>query len=113
MTFQEQIKEGIPSHLPSKKYRDTTISHAPKRKEILSEEEKKLALKNALRYFDSQFHAELIPEFKQELEDFGRIYMYRFMPDYKIFARPINDYPGNSQQAKAIQLMIKTIWTMQ
>ena len=107
MTFQEQIKEGIPSHLPSKKYRDTTISHAPKRKEILSEEEKKLALKNALRYFDSQFHAELIPEFKQELEDFGRIYMYRFMPDYKIFARPINDYPGNSQQAKAIQLMIQ------
>ena len=107
MTFQEQIKEGIPSHLPSKKYRDTTISHAPKRKEILSEEEKKLALKNALRYFDSQFHAELIPEFKQELEDFGRIYMYRFMQDYKIFARPINDYPGNSQQAKAIQLMIQ------
>ena len=107
MTFQEQIKEGIPSHLPSKKYRDTTISHAPKRKEILSEEEKKLALKNALRYFDSQFHAELIPEFKQELEDFGRIYMYRFMPDYKIFARPINDYPGNSEQAKAIQLMIQ------
>ena len=107
MTFQEQIKEGIPSHLPSKKYRDTTISHAPKRKEILSEEEKKLALKNALRYFDSQFHAELIPEFKQELDDFGRIYMYRFMPDYKIFARPISDYPGNSEQAKAIQLMIQ------
>ena len=107
MTFQEQIKEGIPSHLPSKKYRDTTISHAPKRKEILSEEEKKLALKNALRYFDSQFHAELIPEFKQELEDFGRIYMYRFMPDYKIFARPISNYPGNSEQAKAIQLMIQ------
>ena len=107
MTFQEQIKEGIPSHLPSKKYRDTTISHAPKRKEILSEEEKKLALKNALRYFDSQFHTELIPEFKQELEDFGRIYMYRFMPDYKIFARPISDYPGNSEQAKAIQLMIQ------
>ncbi|MGV0979057.1 urocanate hydratase [Empedobacter falsenii] len=107
MTFQEQIKQGIPSVLPQKKDRNPNISHAPKRKEILSEEEKKLALKNALRYFEPKDHAELIPEFKQELEDFGRIYMYRLMPDYKIFARPITDYPGNSEQAKAIQLMIQ------
>ena len=107
MTFQEQIKQGIPSILPQKKDRDPNVSHAPKRKEILSEDEKKLALKNALRYFNPIHHAELIPEFKQELEDFGRIYMYRLMPDYKIFARPITDYPGNSEQAKAIQLMIQ------
>lgn len=107
MTFQEQIKQGIPSVLPQKKDRDPNVSHAPKRKEILSEDEKKLALKNALRYFEPKDHAELIPEFKQELEYFGRIYMYRLMPDYKIFARPITDYPGNSEQAKAIQLMIQ------
>ncbi|MGV0845493.1 urocanate hydratase [Empedobacter falsenii] len=107
MTFQEQIKQGIPSVLPQKKDRNPNVSHAPKRKEILSEEEKKLALKNALRYFEPKDHAELIPEFKQELEDFGRIYMYRLIPDYKIFARPITDYPGNSEQAKAIQLMIQ------
>ncbi|MGV0936784.1 urocanate hydratase [Empedobacter falsenii] len=107
MTFQEQIKQGIPSVLPQKKDRNPNVSHAPKRKEILSEDEKKLALKNALRYFEPKDHAELIPEFKQELEDFGRIYMYRLMPDYKIFARPITDYPGNSDQAKAIQLMIQ------
>ena len=107
MTFQEQIKQGIPSVLPQKKDRNPNVSHAPKRKEILSEDEKKLALKNALRYFEPKDHAELIPEFKQELEDFGRIYMYRLVPDYKIFARPITDYPGNSEQAKAIQLMIQ------
>ncbi|MFV0209640.1 urocanate hydratase [Empedobacter falsenii] len=107
MTFQEQIKQGIPSILPQKKDRNPNVSHAPKRKEILSKEEKKLALKNALRYFEPIHHAELIPEFKQELEDFGRIYMYRLMPNYKIFARPITDYPGNSEQAKAIQLMIQ------
>lgn len=107
MTFQEQIRQGIPSILPQKKDRDLNVSHVPKRKEILSEDEKKLALKNALRYFEPKDHAELIPEFKQELENFGRIYMYRLMPDYKIFARPITDYPGNSEQAKAIQLMIQ------
>ncbi|MGV0946931.1 urocanate hydratase [Empedobacter falsenii] len=107
MTFQEQIKQGIPSVLPQKKDRNPNVSHAPKRKEILSEDEKKLALKNALRYFEPKDHAELIQEFKQELEDFGRIYMYRLMPDYKIFAHPITDYPGNSEQAKAIQLMIQ------
>ncbi len=107
MIFQEQIKQGIPSVLPEKKSFDIAINHAPKRKEILSEEEKKLALKNALRYFEPQFHTELIPEFKKELEDYGRIYMYRFRPDYEMKARSITDYPGKSEQAKAIMLMIQ------
>ncbi|MDM1139650.1 urocanate hydratase [Empedobacter sp. R132-2] len=107
MTFQEQIKQGIPSVLPQKKDRNPNVSHAPKRKEILSEDEKKLALKNALRYFEPQHHATLIPEFKEELEQYGRIYMYRLKPDYEIYARPITDYPGNSEQAKAIMLMIQ------
>ena len=107
MTFQEQIKQGIPSVLPPKKIYNENVSHAPKRKEILSEDEKKLALKNALRYFEPQHHATLIPEFKEELEKYGRIYMYRLKPDYEIYARPITDYPGNSEQAKAIMLMIQ------
>lgn len=107
MTFQEKIQQGIPKVLPAIKPYETQINHAPKRKEILSEEEKKLALKNALRYFDPKFHAELLPEFRQELEDFGRIYMYRFRPDYEMKARPISEYPGKSEQAKAIMLMIQ------
>lgn len=107
MTFQEQIKQGIPSVLPPNKIYNENVSHAPKRKEILSEDEKKLALKNALRYFEPQHHTELIPEFKEELEKYGRIYMYRLKPDYEIYARPITDYPGNSEQAKAIMLMIQ------
>lgn len=107
MTFKELIKQGIPSVLPEKKEYDSTINHAPKRKEILTNEEKKLALKNALRYFDKQFHAELLPEFTEELEKYGRIYMYRFRPDYKMYARPIEEYPGKSDQAKAIMLMIQ------
>ena len=107
MTFQEQIQQGIPSVLPNPKPYETEINHAPKRKEILSEEEKKLALKNALRYFEPQHHALLLGEFKEELEKYGRIYMYRFRPDYKIFARPISEYPGKSEQAKAIMLMIQ------
>jgi urocanate hydratase len=107
MTFQEQILQGIPNYIPQAKPWDDSINHAPKRKEILNEEEKKLALKNALRYFDAQFHAELLPEFKEELEKFGRIYMYRFRPDYEILARPIEDYPGKSLQAKAIMLMVQ------
>lgn len=107
MTFQEQILEGIPSVLPQPKTYETAINHAPKRKEILSAEEKKLALKNALRYFDAKHHAELIPEFKEELEKYGRIYMYRLRPDYRMYARPISDYPGKSEQAKAIMLMIQ------
>src|SRR5690606_11434518 len=105
--FQQQIQQGIPSELPQNKPLNSNFSHAPKRKEILSEEEKKLALKNALRYFEPKFHAELIPEFKEELEKYGRIYMYRFRPDYEMYARPIDEYPGKCQQAKAIQLMIQ------
>jgi urocanate hydratase len=107
MTFQEQIQQGIPSVLPNIKPYDSIINHAPKRKAILSDDEKKLALKNALRYFDSKHHAELLPEFKSELETFGRIYMYRFRPDYKMYARPISEYPGKCEQAKAIMLMIQ------
>ena len=107
MTFQEQIQQGIPSVLPNPKPYDTEINHAPKRKEILSDEEKKLALKNALRYFDAKQHAELLPEFKSELETYGRIYMYRLRPDYKMYARPIHEYPGKCEQAKAIMLMIQ------
>jgi urocanate hydratase len=107
MTFQEQILEGIPSVLPATKPYETEINHAPKRKEILSPEEKKLALQNALRYFEPHLHQELIPEFKEELELYGRIYMYRLRPDYKMYARPINEYPGKSEQAKAIMLMIQ------
>ena len=107
MTFQQQIQQGIPTELPQQKPYDAHINHAPKRKDILSEEEKKLALKNALRYFDPQLHAELLPEFRKELDDFGRIYMYRFRPDYEMKARNIDEYPGKSQQAKAIQMMIQ------
>ncbi|SHI51559.1 urocanate hydratase [Cruoricaptor ignavus] len=107
MTFQEEIKQGIPQQLPAQKKYDEAINHAPKRKEILNDEEKKLALKNALRYFEPKFHAELLPEFRQELEEYGRIYMYRFRPDYEMKARPIDEYPGKSLQAKAIMLMIQ------
>lgn len=107
MTFKEQILQGIPNELPAKKAYDPAINHAPKRKEILTEEEKKLALKNALRYFDAKHHSELIQEFKEELDTYGRIYMYRFRPDYTMYARPIEEYPGNSTQAKAIMLMIQ------
>ena len=107
MTFQEQIKQGIPSILPPKATYDLAINHAPKRKEILSAEEKKLALKNALRYFEAKHHAELIKEFSEELETYGRIYMYRLRPDYRMYARPIDEYPGKSIQAKAIMHMIQ------
>lgn len=107
MTFQEQILEGIPSVLPQPKPYESTINHAPKRKEILTDDEKKLALKNALRYFEPKHHAELIKEFSEELETYGRIYMYRLRPDYKMYARPLSEYPGKSDQAKAIMLMIQ------
>jgi urocanate hydratase len=107
MTFQDQIKQGIPMELPSPKPYDSSVNHAPKRKDILSNEEKKLALQNALRYFDAKHHAILIEEFKAELAAYGRIYMYRFRPDYAIYARPISEYPGKSEQAKAIMLMIQ------
>ncbi|PPZ92812.1 urocanate hydratase [Cloacibacterium normanense] len=107
MTFQQLIQQGIPTELPQTKPYEPQINHAPKRKEILNEEEKKLALKNALRYFEPKFHAELLPEFREELEKYGRIYMYRFRPDYEMYARPISEYPGNSLQAKSIMLMIQ------
>ena len=107
MNFKEQIQQGIPSILPEKKTYDKNINHAPKRKDILSKEEKELALRNALRYFEPEHHASLLPEFREELEKYGRIYMYRFRPDYKIYARPIEEYPGKSEQAKAIMLMIQ------
>lgn len=107
MTFQEQISQGIPSVLPSKKVRSEQISHAPKRKDILTEEEKKLALSNALRYFPKEWHFELAEEFFAELQEFGRIYMYRFMPDYEMKARPIREYPAKSNQAAAMMLMIQ------
>ena len=107
MTFQEQILEGIPENLPQTKTFDPSVNHAPKRKDILSQEEKKLAIINALRYFDKKHHETLIPEFKNELETYGRIYMYRLRPDYKIYARPIEEYPANSKQAAAIMLMIQ------
>jgi urocanate hydratase len=105
--FHQAILEGIPSGIPTKKEYEAAINHAPKRKDILSADEKKLALKNALRYFPKEQHAELIKEFYLELKVYGRIYMYRYRPDYVMHARPIDDYPGKSMQAKAIMLMIQ------
>ena len=107
MTFKEEILQGIPASLPEAKPYDKEINHAPKRKDILSPEEKVLALKNALRYFPASLHAELAPEFAKELKDFGRIYMYRYRPSYKIYARPIDEYPAKSRQAAAIMAMIQ------
>ncbi|HRY32885.1 MAG TPA: urocanate hydratase [Bacteroidales bacterium] len=104
--FQQAVLAGIPLSLPEKKAWDDTVNHAPKRKDILSMEEKKLAVRNALRYFHPRHHAQLAPEFLQELHDYGRIYMYRFRPDYPIYARPISEYPHRSVQAAAIMLML-------
>ena len=105
--FQQAILEGIPAELPEKQAYDTTVSHAPKRKDILNEDEKKLAIRNALRYFVPKHHAVLAKEFAQELQDYGRIYMYRFRPTYKMYARHIDEYPAKSKQAAAIMLMIQ------
>lgn len=105
--FKEAIRAGIPAELPAPKPYDTEVNHAPKRKKILSPEEEKLALKNALRYFPERHHAELAPEFVKELREYGRIYMYRFRPDYDMYARPIDAYPARSRQAAAIMLMIQ------
>jgi len=104
--FQQDISAGIPNHLPDYQPLDPNLNHAPKRKEILSKEEKKLALRNALRYFPQHLHQDLAQEFLDELNTFGRIYMYRFRPNYKLFAQNIENYPGKSFQAKAIMLMI-------
>ena len=107
MTFKEQLSQGIPNSLTAKKERDPSLSHAPKRKDILSAVEKRLALSNALRYFPKDWHADLAPEFLKELTDFGRIYMYRFQPDYPMYAHPISAYPAKTTQAAAIMLMIQ------
>ena len=104
--FQKEILEGIGESLPAPKPLDPRINHAPVRKQILSAEEKKLALRNALRYFHPRHHKELIPEFREELERYGRIYMYRMRPRYSLGARPISEYPARCQQAAAIMLMI-------
>ena len=107
MMFQEQILQGIPKELPPKYKYPADANRAPKRKDILSNDEKRLAIRNALRYFPKKWHEELAPEFAQELQDFGRVYMYRFKPMYKIFARPIEEYPAKSLQAAAIMLMVQ------
>jgi urocanate hydratase len=105
--FHYQIAEGIPNEIPDKPIQEDGINHAPKRKEILTVEEKKLAIRNALRYFAKKHHSELASEFLDELNQFGRIYMLRFRPEYEMKARPIADYPGKCDQAKAIMLMIQ------
>src|SRR5258708_2398296 len=107
LSFEQEILQGIPDELPEPKTLDPTVNHAPRRKDILSVEEKKLALKNALRYFHPRQHIILAQEFYEELIKFGRIYMYRFRPGYGMFARPIVDYPYKSLQAASIMLMIQ------
>lgn len=107
LSFQEEILQGIPDQLPDIPSIDPAVNRAPKRKDILNREEKKLAIRNALRYFPAHMHALLATEFASELQEFGRIYMYRFMPQHPIFARPIHSYPGRSEQARAIMLMIQ------
>ena len=105
--FRKEITEGIPTIIPEIQEYDVTINHAPKRKEVLSTDEKKLALKNALRYFPKELHRILAPEFAQEMKEYGRIYMLRFKPKHEMYARKIEDYPGKCLQAKAIMLMIQ------
>ncbi len=107
MNFKEEILQGIPEKLPPFKAYDKSVNHAPKRKDILTKNEKKLALRNALRYFKPEWHPILAKEFAGELKTYGRIYMYRFRPDYSMYARPIDEYPGRSLQARAIMLMIQ------
>jgi urocanate hydratase len=105
--FKAQIIQGIPKVLPHPKVYDTEVSHAPRRKDILNPEEKQLAVENALRYFPEEFHTTLAPEFYHELNTYGRIYMYRFRPDYEMYARPISEYPAKCKHAAAIMLMIQ------
>ncbi len=105
--FKKAILAGIPAELPAPKPYNTNANHAPKRKDILTKKEKQLAIRNALRYFPESWHATLAPEFAEELKKYGRIYMYRFMPDYKMYARPIEEYPAKSPQAAAIMVMIQ------
>ncbi len=105
--FKKAVAEGIPATLPAAKPYDPEVNHAPKRKKILSADEERLALRNALRYFPAELHAELAPEFADELRTYGRIYMYRYRPDYDMYARPIDEYPARSRQAAAIMMMIQ------
>ena len=107
LTFQEEISAGIPDQLPELQPYDNSINHAPRRKDILTPEEKRLALRNALRYFPQHLHEALAPEFAEELQKYGRIYMYRYRPQYEMKARPIDEYPAKSRQAAAIMLMIQ------
>ncbi|MEO9659607.1 MAG: urocanate hydratase, partial [Maribacter dokdonensis] len=107
MDFKAQIQMGIPTELPPRKERSSVVSHAPNRKQILSKEEKKLAIRNALRYFPANWHAILAPDFAEELQKYGRIYMYRFQPDYDMHARAISAYPARISHAAAIMLMIQ------
>ncbi len=107
LSFAQEIQEGIPTYIPTEKSWDSNVNHAPKRKDILSKEEKKLAIANALRYFPKEQHAELSKDFAAELNTYGRIYMHRYRPNHAIFARPISEYPGKSLQARAIMLMIQ------
>ena len=107
MNFKQQILQGIPTKLPSKKEYRLEASHAPKRKDVLSLDEKKLAIRNALRYFTKDWHQELLVEFSEELKKLGRIYMHRFKPEYDMHARPIEEYPAETDQAAAIMLMIQ------
>ena len=105
--FQQELRQGIPANLPEPQPWDDSVNHAPKRKDILTKAEKELAVRNALRYFDPKFHSVLAPEFAEELNKYGRIYMYRFRPTYKMYARPIEEYPAKCRQAAAIMLMIQ------
>jgi urocanate hydratase len=105
--FRAAVGAGIPDSLPAAQPYDTSVNHAPRRKDILTPAEKRLAVKNALRYFPEHLHAELAREFAGELETYGRIYMYRFRPSYEMYARPIEDYPARSRQAAAIMMMIQ------
>ena len=107
LTFAQEIQEGIPTYIPALKTWDLQVNHAPKRKDILSKEEKQLAIANALRYFPKDQHAALAKDFVAELTTYGRIYMHRYRPLHSIFARPISEYPGKSLQARAIMLMIQ------
>jgi urocanate hydratase len=107
MTFKDEIRQGIPEVLPVTQHYDAGVNHAPVRKDILTEDEKRLALRNALRYFDKKHHAVLAPEFADELRKYGRIYMYRFRPGYAMHARPLGEYPFQCEQAGAVMLMIQ------
>ena len=105
--FRADIRGGIPAEIPAAQEYDTTVNHAPRRKHILTPEQERLALRNALRYFPKEQHAVLAPEFADELHRYGRIYMYRYRPSYPMYARPIDEYPARSRQAQAIMVMIQ------